>query len=330
MPTAVCFLPTRARHQVGPKSAAPANRTLQISIRRRGDGRRVRQAGQHPALYAAIPTSAEDPRRSHLQGIPSASANCRTWLETSQIHFRTTKTAKQNSVGSNDCRVRVVNSTIPPTGRQRPPARNARALRPRKARHSTLDADILEPSIPKHEIPDRIWCQPRTRGLENETGNAGSRSTEEPSCHPQKRKLDVDVSPPPYGVGKRARASAVDAKGAKGMLSENVNKASTPMQPFCTGRTAGLVEPAVPPQQPPRDMVPSSNSIKAPALSGDMVNFTPPFLLGPSLYYLFSPPRQPLSKTLGRLKISLHFQPNICSIIFALFQHSLPSLSAHA
>ena len=74
------------------------------------------------------------------------------------------------------------------------------------------------------------------------------------------------------------------------------------MQPFCAGRTAGPVEPAVPPQQPPKDMVWSSNSIKVPALSGDMV-FTPPFLC-PSLYYLFSHPRQPLSKTLGRLKMS--------------------------
>jgi hypothetical protein len=87
------------------------------------------------------------------------------------------------------------------------------------------------------------------------------------------------------------------------MLSENINKASTPIQLF---HTAGLVEPAIPSQQPPKDMVSSSNSIKAPALSGDMV-FTPPFLLCPLLYYLFFYLRQPLSKTLKRLKISFIF-----------------------
>jgi hypothetical protein len=48
--------------------------------------------------------------------------------------------------------------------------------------------------------------------------------------------------------------------------------------------------------------------------------FTPPFLLGPSLYYLFSHPTQPLSKPLGRLKMSFTFSTeylldHICALL---------------
>jgi hypothetical protein len=113
----------------------------------------------------------------------------------------------------------------------------------------------------KHQTGCRVSPVHEDWKVRQETLGLGLRKN--PPVPHRSGMLDVDVSPSPHGVGKRARASAVDAKGVKGMLSENVNKASTPMQPFCFVRTAGLVEPAVPPQQPPRDMVSSSKQYQS-------------------------------------------------------------------
>jgi hypothetical protein len=77
------------------------------------------------------------------------------------------------------------------------------------------DADILKPEIPKDEIPDKPLRQPHTRAQESDIKNFGSLSTDKPPCHPQKRKLDVDVSPPPRRVGKRAERAEISAVDVK-------------------------------------------------------------------------------------------------------------------